>query len=248
MKKLKISNTAKILSCLILLTGLLSFSAKNHPEKDLLNSVEVIVENNENNHYLDEQDIIHALYTLYEENSNIHLKAIELNLKENPFIQNVQVYKDLKENLMVHVTLRRPMARLLRKNKSHAYISYDGYILPTSNEYNSRVPLISGSYAESFNRKDIYSDSLDYRLFEMLNYIDSNEFLKAQVAQLEVDENMNVKIYPQVTKQIIEFGKPVDFEEKFKKLMIFYRQILPQKGWNDYSRVNLRYEGQIIAE
>jgi len=37
-------------------------------------------------------------------------------------------------------------------------------------------------------------------------------------------------------------------EEKFRKLMVFYKEILPQKGWTRYERVNLKYEGQVVAE
>jgi len=55
-------------------------------------------------------------------------------------------------------------------------------------------------------------------------------------------------LYPQVTKQMVEFGKPEDIEVKFKKLRIFYTEILPKKGWNRYEKVNLKYRDQIIAE
>lgn len=30
--------------------------------------------------------------------------------------------------------------------------------------------------------------------------------------------------------------------------MIFYKEILPTRGWTRYERVSLEYEGQIIAE
>jgi cell division protein FtsQ len=46
----------------------------------------------------------------------------------------------------------------------------------------------------------------------------------------------------------VQFGKPEDFESKFTKLMIFYKEILPQRGWTRYERVNLEYDGQIVAE
>jgi cell division protein FtsQ len=46
----------------------------------------------------------------------------------------------------------------------------------------------------------------------------------------------------------IEFGRPEDVEVKLKKLMIFYKEIMPRMGWNKYDRVNLEYEGQIVAE
>jgi cell division protein FtsQ len=36
---------------------------------------------------------------------------------------------------------------------------------------------------------------------------------------------------------LIDFGKPVDIEEKFRNLKIFYKEILPTKGWNSYESV-----------
>ena len=37
-------------------------------------------------------------------------------------------------------------------------------------------------------------------------------------------------------------------QHKLAKLMTFYKEVLPQKGWTKYQRVNLKYEGQVIAE
>ena len=53
---------------------------------------------------------------------------------------------------------------------------------------------------------------------------------------------------PQVGDERIEFGLPVNEEVKLRKLRIFYKEILPKTGWNQYKRVNLEYEGQIVAE
>jgi cell division protein FtsQ len=57
-----------------------------------------------------------------------------------------------------------------------------------------------------------------------------------------------VTLYPQMGKQIIEFGMATDIESKFRKLKIFYKKILPVKGWNRYSKISLAYQDQIICE
>jgi len=53
---------------------------------------------------------------------------------------------------------------------------------------------------------------------------------------------------PQVGAQTIEFGTAENMEEKLKKLKIFYKEILPQMGWSRYHRVNVEYNGQLVAE
>lgn len=249
MKQIKISIGIKIFICLLFMAGLLSFSERKMSSQAAYGNIEVMLNNNNDNHYLDESDIINNVNQVFEdEGIDVSFKKVEATLTENPYIKEVQVYKDLKHNLIVNIVLRRPLARLVRNNRSQAYISYDGYILPISSKYTSRVPLISGGYADDFNRDNMFEEEKDHQVFNLLNTINDDEFFKIQVAQMEIDNELYIKIYPQVTKQIVEFGKPVNVQEKFRKLMIFYRQILPRKGWNNYSKVNVDFKGQIIAE
>jgi len=65
---------------------------------------------------------------------------------------------------------------------------------------------------------------------------------------LEVDDRGRINIYPQVTKQLIEFGTVYNYSDKLSKLKIFYDKILPDRGWNRYDRVNLQFKEQIICE
>jgi cell division protein FtsQ len=86
------------------------------------------------------------------------------------------------------------------------------------------------------------------QVLDLINTIRANEFWNAQIAQLDIDSKTRVTLYPQVGDERIEFGKPDNMEGKFRKLMIFYKEILPRTGWNKYNRVNLEYEGQIVTE
>jgi cell division protein FtsQ len=85
-------------------------------------------------------------------------------------------------------------------------------------------------------------------LFYFIKYIEKDKFWSAQFAQLKVDKRGMIEIFPQVTKQMIEFGDTYQYDEKLKKLKIFYDKILPDRGWNRYNRVNLKFENQIICE
>jgi cell division protein FtsQ len=78
--------------------------------------------------------------------------------------------------------------------------------------------------------------------------VNSDPFWKAQIAQLDIDEAGEINIYTQVSKQVVEFGPPIDLDIKLMKLEMFYSDILPFKGWNKYKRVNLTYLDQIVCE
>jgi cell division protein FtsQ len=121
-------------------------------------------------------------------------------------------------------------------------------VLPLSKRYTARVVLIDGSYANNAKLYDLMKSEYDRQLMDLLKYIDRDKFWKAQIAQLNIDRRGNIKMYTQVSKQVVEFGEPVDIAEKFMKLKVFYKDILPAKGWNNYNRVSVKFKDQIVCE
>ena len=83
---------------------------------------------------------------------------------------------------------------------------------------------------------------------EMINYISNDDFLVKIISEIDVDKNKNIIIHPQLSKQKIIFGYPVDLDEKFNKIMIFYNKIAPLKGWNTYKTVNVKFKNQIVCD
>jgi cell division protein FtsQ len=164
-------------------------------------------------------------------------------------VSDADIYSDLSGNLVVRVDLQRPIARLVRTDGPDGYIAEDGTIMPVSEEFTSRVVLLSGSYVKKIATMQNLNESQGgSELMGMLLEIRKDDFWKAQISQLDIDANERISILPQVGDEVIEFGKPRDLESKFSKLMIYYKEILPRMGWNKYKRVNLEYKGQIVAE
>lgn len=252
-KKLNIGKGVKILLISVFLLVLISFgNRKQHGDK--CNDIVIKLDNQHDNFFVDEHDILSLMNAGGEEVligtpfKDINLKAIEERVKSQKFIKSAEIYKDLKGNLLVNAELRRPFARILEPGIANGYVALDGTILPTSTKYTSRAVVLSGSYLKDMAVANLNDSEYGRKIFETLQFIESNKFWKAQIAQIDIDKKGYVKIYPQVTKQIVEFGQLEDIENKFKKLKVFYKQVLPQKGWNAYSRINLEYKDQVVAE
>ena len=251
--KFNIKRELKIGAALAVLFFFIGFSERKQGTvavKDII----IKVENVNENQFLDEEDVV-DLMQLSQENikgatlDRLNLKEIETRIKSNRFVKDAELYSDLKGNLIVKATLRRPIARIVRNDGPDGYIAEDGTIMPVSDKFTTRVVLISGSFANQLLRAENLNKFIEgQQLMEMLKIIREDEFWKAQIAQLDIDSKVRVNIFPQVGGQLIEFGKPENLETKFKKLRIFYKEILPKQGWNTYRRVNVEYEGQIIAE
>jgi len=251
--KLNIRREIKVATALLAISFLIAFSERKQGGS-VCNNIVIELDNLQGNHFLDEADVMKLVEGSGQSIKGvgidrINLSAIEKKIKNDKHIFDAELFGDLKGNLIVNVELRRPIARIVQSDAPDAYIAEDGVIMPVSEKYSSRVILISGPYVKQLlEAEDLTKTEEGLKLKEMIEFINEDDFWKAQIAQLDISSSGKITIYPQVTGQRVEFGKAENFELKFKKLMIFYKEILPQRGWTKYERVNLEYDGQIIAE
>ncbi|MBI3219929.1 MAG: cell division protein FtsQ [Bacteroidetes bacterium] len=250
--KFSIRKEIKVAVAILGLSFLIAFSERKQGGA-VCKDIVVELDNLSENHFLDEADVLHLVEGSGEPVkgvgiSRIKLKEIEKKLKYDKHILDAELFGDLKGNLIVNVELRRPIARIVQSDAPDAYIAEDGVIMPVSEKYTARVVLISGAVKPLLESEDLNRTEEGKQLMAMIEFINADPFWKAQVAQLDIQKNGKVVIYPQVTGQLVEFGKPENLEVKFKKLMVFYKEILPTRGWTRYERVNLEYEGQVVAE
>ena len=248
-----IKRELKITAALAVLFFFIAFSERKQGTVSVKDII-IKVDNANENQFLDEKDIV-RLMQLDEENlkgaslDRLNLKDIEKRIKAHRFVEDAELYSDLKGNLVVKAILRRPIARIVRSEGSDGYIAEDGTIMPVSDKFTTRVVLVSGLFTNQLMQVDnLYKIEGGKELMDMLTIIREDDFWRAQIAQLDIDSKSRINLFPQVGGQTIEFGRPENLEAKFKKLRIFYKEILPRQGWNTYERVNLEYEGQIIAE
>lgn len=220
-----------------------------------IEDISVEIENRSANFFIDEDDVM-ALVMADERDSilgdqfgKVNLKEIEDRIESHSFVRDAEVFRDLKGHLVVRAYQSRPVARLIASNGNHAYISENGMILPVSPKYTSRVVVLTGSYLNELTKMtSIEEDPYALQLFELIDYVNNDKFWSKQIGEINVDRRGDIIMYPQVGRQRLEFGSAEDIEKKFNKLKIFFKQILPTKGWNAYKRVNVAYGDQIICE
>lgn len=180
----------------------------------------------------------------------IDFRALEQRLKQHGLVKNCQVSCDLMGNLVVSVEQPRPVARLVAfgpdlRFVGGQYVSEEGKFFPISMNHTVRVPLLSGGYFA--NHKSL-TDSSSRGVLELLTMIRKDAFWQAQITEIDVSEKGAVIMWPTYGKHRIELGVPINLELKFKKLKLFYKSVLPAKGWTTYSRVNVQYRNQIVCE
>lgn len=236
----------------LLLIFLMVFTGtKNHSRK--VDDVAVEIQEQDGIFFTDQLEVVDLMtdksgdYVVGVGLDELNPKTLEERVENNPFVRDAQVYRDLKGNLQVKVKQAKPIARLFVDGKNDRYIDTEGRVLPVNAKHTARVPLMETAF-EFMWENNLNESKYGSQVLELLQYIEQDDFWTAQIAHLYIKKNGEINLHPQVTKQLIAFGKPEDIERKFSKLMIFYKEILPKKGWNAYERVNLKFENQIICE
>lgn len=224
-----------------------------HADK-YVNSVSVQIDNQYQNYFINENDVYNLIdeagkdYLLSSVYKFLDLESIEKKVKSHWFVEDAEVYHDLYGNLTIKVKQNRPIARILNINRTDQYISTTGLLLPQSRHFTARVLLVTKDNDFYFPKENITANKEGKQFFELLNFINNDPFWKAQIAGIHINKDNGLILQPQVTQQLIEFGKAENIKEKFKKLKIFYKEILPYKGWNFYETVNLKYKNQIVCK
>ncbi len=243
-------NIGIIATLVLTAIGLFSYrSAQIYPENILVN-----IQDKRANNFVSETDIIDFIQQIGVNNpgimqlESVNLRRMEEELMAINFIREAQVSRDVKGNLIVDIQQDSPIARIISAKGKQGYVAENNTILPLSENYTSRVLLLTGTGADSLFSETFLENPEAKELIKFIKHINETPFWKAQITQIDLDEKLNIEAYPQLGKQVVEFGQAKGFEMKLKKLKTFYNEIVPKKGWNTYNRVKLQYENQIVCK
>jgi cell division protein FtsQ len=190
---------------------------------------------------------------------SINTKNIEQKLKQYSTIRKSEVYVTLKGDIRVEIDQRNPILRVVNKRGQSYYIDQEGTIMPLSSKYSSHVLIANGNIVEHYevNRtREIFCEStadnsnrnhLMCDLYELSKFIYENEFWKAQIEQIYVNEESEFELIPRVGAHVIYLGSLDNYEIKFRNLRAFYLQGLNNVGWNKYEKINLKFDNQVIC-
>ncbi|WP_051296031.1 cell division protein FtsQ/DivIB [Eisenibacter elegans] len=238
-----------IVSCLLLW----GFVETRHQSKTCQKLVISFAQDTQlDNYFLDEEDIKRLMsedgrHTIIgEAHQKLSVKALEERIRTNAYVAGCQVSRNVKGDLFVQITQKRPIARFVRDEKPDFYIDSLASLMPVVRKYTSRVLTVTREDSQELPNFEL--ETADKQLLHLLRALYAEPFFRAQIAHIHVDKYKQAYLYPQIGKQTVEFGSLFDIDNKLKKLKVFYDEILPLKGWNAYKRINLKYDHQIICE
>lgn len=242
-----------ITTCVLAATGLtvLLVAANGKEQKNVCKDLAVTIKGEGENFFVDKHDIIGSIRyeaggklegRLVEE---IDLAKIERGLEKNAWIRDAELYFDSRNILHVIVFEREPIARVFTGEGKSFYIDSTGTRLPLLDKVSVRVPVVT-NFTNA--KKLTAADSLVLTdLKNLTSYIGANEFWNAQVAQIDIVGDRSYEIVPTVGNHIIRIGNAEDLEQKFNRLLVYYRKVASKIGIDKYAVLDARFDGQIVG-
>lgn len=221
------------------------------------NEAEIIIENQVNNHFIEEKDILEEVLLgsnnmgLFKRNDSVSLRAIEEKLLKNAYISKADASRRLNGSLRIRVVLKRPQLRVVRPGLPDYYLTEKGEKLPLSDKYTARVFTLDGDGSMqlglNWHGEKLGNDTAAQALDVLVKLTQDPEW-NAMFTHAHINERLEITLYPLLGASEIEFGSPLDAEEKMKYLEWYYKKIIPHRGLNAYQRVSLKFKNQIICQ
>jgi len=165
---------------------------------------------------------------------NLDLKALENKLSSHDMIENSEVYISINGILKIDIKQRNPYARVI--SDSSFYIDNNGTKMPLSDNYSARVLLVHGLNDES---------KIDY-VFKLIKTIRDDEFLNLNVTDILINKS-DISLRVRNCNFEVLVGDLNNLETKIKNFKAFYQKAYRDKILNNYKKVNLQFNNQIVC-
>ncbi len=238
--------------CLLGGSGLaLLIAAINSKNSSICNGLEIEINGGSKAYFLNKKEV--ALMLEKEgikdlrsrKTTSFDLLKMETILRKNNWIREAQLYFDNNQTLKLRIRERQPVARIFTVSGNSWMIDSNGVQMALAERNVFRLPVFSGYPGEKFGmRKD---STLNRQIMNLAIFLNKDPFWSNQVQELHISNLKTFQITPLMGNQLIEFGDGNGFEEKFHRLLVFYKTVIAQTGFEKYTGINIAFADQVIA-
>lgn len=167
----------------------------------------------------------------------LNTAAIEKYLASLNSFESVKCMVSSGGRLRIEIVPLVPVMRVFFGDNSY-YINKNGQHIESKAEFYTHAPVVTGNFNSEFPPKSV---------LPLVNYIESDKTLREMVNMIEARDPNNLIMVPRILGHVVNFGDTTRLEEKAKALKLFYRKVMPYKGWEEYDTISLKFQGQIVA-
>lgn len=171
--------------------------------------------------------------SLYE----IDTDSLEKYLNAVNNFEHVEVVRTSSGKLLVSVVPIIPELRVFTPTETY-YINKDGKCMDAHAEYFADLPIVRGNFTSRMPASGVLPVS---------RYIQRDTLLRNLITMIDYRSPTNIILIPRIRGHVINIGDTSNLADKFNRLLLMYRKVMPHKGWNTYDTISLKFRGQIVA-
>lgn len=224
----------------------------------LCSGVDIVVSDSLESRFVSREDVEKYLAEGYgecagKEISRIDFTEIEKSVNSKSAVLKCEAYATDDGILHLEMTQRKPLIRF-QSATGGFYADEGGYLFPLKDNYTSYVVIVDGHLPLSVSSgyKGRCSDDAEAAwlddMISMVKYMKKSTVWADNIVQIHVEGNGDLVLIPREGKEKFIFGKPGGYEDKFGLMSYYYKSIVPAKGENHYSSVNVKFGRQIICK
>lgn len=183
-------------------------------------------------------------------------KAVEEHLRQHPYVADAEAHVTTGGKLTVAVRQHTPVVRMFYQGNEF-YISRQGTCMPLSAKHYCHVLVGSTSFEEPRLKHPQALDLADtsnhrqpvspLKIWVLASFLNDNPQYGDIFDQVNVGEKGDLFLVPKLGDLTVNVGDTSQLDRKFRNLWSFFDQGISQVGWDTYSSISLKYNGQVVC-
>lgn len=216
--------------------------ARNKAKGELCSAIDVLVINGDSTSFVTSEGVLEDLKNkgitvVGKRMGDIDADYIEQQLKMSPYLESADCIKCKDGKVLIKVNQLVPVLRVFDGDNSY-YINRVGKRMESSMLYHCNVPVVQGHFNKQYPPT---------RLLPLISYVESDSLLSSLVTMLCVRDTNNIILIPSIGGHVVNIGNADGFENKFAKLKLFYKEVMPKRGWQTYDTISVKWNHQVVA-
>lgn len=170
---------------------------------------------------------------------SIDLRKIEHTLLSMPIYKRAEAFiAPSSSSVQIRLTEKHPLYIVQEPSGKSYYVTQGKGTITVNPTFAAYLPIVSGAVDLKMATGPVY---------DLMTALREDPYFTDYFGQVYVDETDGIVLIPRIGTTRVIIGRESNWSEKLRKWRIFAESVLPKRGMNAFSYVNLDYGKQIIA-
>lgn len=170
---------------------------------------------------------------------SIDLRKIERTLLSMPIYKRAEAFiAPSSSSVQIRLTEKLPLYIVQEPSGKSYYVTQGKGTITVNPTFAAYLPIVSGAVDLKMATGPVY---------DLMAALREDAYFTDYFGQVYVDETDGIVLIPRIGTTRVIMGRESNWSEKLRKWRIFAESVLPKRGMNAFSYVNLDYGTQIIA-